>query len=148
MPPTTTAGPTTTTLPSLTASTAAIKQAYKILFDLSDPAVSPKLQVVQDGAALRSAMTKTLKTGLAKEAGGATTTNVAIEQGSACRNELVSTPCAKVTYDVLSPTGKALLSHSIGLAVYSHGKWLVAKETICTLLELANGGSALPGCTG
>jgi hypothetical protein len=139
---------TTTTLPSPAASTAAIKQAYTILFDLSNSAVSPKLAVVQDGSVLRSAMTSTLKTGLAKEAGGATTTSVVIEHGAACSDETLPSPCAKVTYNIVSPTGQVLLSHSIGLAVYKDGKWLVAKQTICTLLELANGGSALPGCTG
>jgi hypothetical protein len=146
-PPTTTTT-TTTTLPSIAQSTAAIEQAYTVLFDLSNPAVAPKLAVVEDGSALRSAMTTTLKTGLAKEAGGASTTSVSIERGAACSDETLSSPCAKVTYDIISPKGQVLLSHSIGLAVYKGGKWLVAKETICTLLELASGGSSLPGCTG
>ena len=101
-PPTTTT--TTTTLPSPAASTAAIKHAYAVLFDLADPAVAPKLAVVQDGSALKSAMKTALKSGLAKEAAGATTQQGRRSStGAACKNELLPSPCAKVTYDILSP---------------------------------------------
>jgi hypothetical protein len=137
---------TTTTLPSVSASTAAIKHAYSVLFDLSDTSVAPKLAVVQDGSSIRSAMTSTLKTGLAKEAGGASTTATSIETGAPCRTEGLSSPCAKVVFNIDAPNGHPLLSHDIGFAVYQKGKWLVAKNTICTLLELAGGGSALSGC--
>ena len=44
---TTTLATTTTTLPSAAQSTAAVKSAYSVLFDLADPALSPKLAVIQ-----------------------------------------------------------------------------------------------------
>ena len=147
-PPATTTTVTTTTLPSVMSSTAAIKHAYSVLFDLSNPAVAPKLAVVEDGSTIKSAMTSTLKTGLAKQAGGATTTNISIEHGSACRDETISSPCAKVTFNIDSPQGKVLLSHDIGFAVYKGSRWLVSKTTICTLLELADGGASLKECSG
>jgi hypothetical protein len=137
---------TTTTLPSLAASTAAIKHAYTVLFDLADPALSPKLAVVQDGSTLESAMKTALKSALAKSAAGASVSEVTIEHGTACKNELLPSPCASVTYDIFSPTKAVVLPKAGGLAVYQHGRWLVGKTTICTLLELASSKAVPPGC--
>ena len=142
----TSATTTTTTLPSLGASTAAIKHAYAVLFDLANSAVSPKLAVVQDGAVLQSAMKTALKSALAKSAAGATVQSIDIEHGSACKDEFLPSPCAKVVYDILSPTKAVVLHGATGLALYQHGHWLVGKTTICTLLELADSGSVPPGC--
>jgi hypothetical protein len=145
---TTTAAPVTTTLPSPAKSTAEIKNAYSVLFDLANPAVAPKLAVVQDGPALKAAFTTALKSPLAKSAGGATVSKVTIEHGAACKNEVLPSPCASVTYSILSPDQKVLLPDSGGLALYQNAHWLVAKITICTLLELENGGAVPPGCSG
>lgn len=142
----TTSTTTTTTLPSQAASTTAIKHAYSVLFDLASPQLAPKLAVVQNGSELASAMTAALKGSLAKSAGGASVSKVTVEQGAACKNELLPSPCAKVTYDILSPKNTVLLPNSVGFAVYQNGKWLVAKATICTLLELENSGKMPPGC--
>ena len=119
----------------------AIKHAYEVLFDLADPALSPKLAVVQDGSALESAMKTALKSALAKSAAGATLSKVTIEHGTACKNEFLPSPCATVTYDILSPAKTVVLANAAGVAVYQHGQWLVGKTTICTLLELENSGS-------
>ncbi len=143
---TTTAPAVTTTLPSLTTSTADIKTAYSVLFDLANPAVAPKLAVVQDGPALKAAFTTALRSTLAKSAGGAKVSKVTIEHGAGCKNEFLPSPCAKVSYTILSPAGTVLLPSSGGLAVYQNARWLVAKVTICTLLELENGGAVPPGC--
>ena len=137
---------TTTTLPSLSASTAAIKHAYAVLFDLADPAVPPKLAVVQDGAVLQSAMKTALKSALAKSAAGASVQSIAVEHGSACKNEFLPSPCAEVVYDILSPAKAVVLHGATGWALYQHGRWLVGKTTICTLLELADSGAVPPGC--
>jgi hypothetical protein len=142
----TTAAPTTTTLPPLSVSRADIQHAYMTLFDLANPAVTPKLAVVQDGSALKAAFTTALTSPLAKLAGGARVDSVKIEHGSACQAETLPSPCASVVYDILSPSHTVLLRHSGGLALYVKGKWLVAKVTICTLLELDNGGKVPPGC--
>jgi hypothetical protein len=135
-----------TTLPPLKSSTTAIDHAYKTLFDLANPAIAPKLLVVQDGATLTKAFTTALHSALAKEAAGAKVVTVKIEKGAACSKEFLPSPCAAVTYDVLGPTGKALLTGSSGGAVYVNSRWLVAKSTICTLLTLDNGGTAPTGC--
>jgi hypothetical protein len=143
---TTTLAPTTTTLPSVATSTAAIRHAYSVLFDLADPSLAPKLAVIQDGALLESAMKTALKSTLAKAAAGASVSKITVEQGTACKNEFLPSPCAQVTYDILSPTHTVLLPNSGGLAVYQNAKWVVAKVTICVLLELENSGKIPPGC--
>ncbi len=131
---------------STAASTAAIKHAYEVLFNLADPAVAPKLAVVQDGSTLESAMKAALRSPLAKSAAGATLSKITIERGAACKNELLPSPCAAVTYDILSPTKAVVLPNAGGLALYQHGHWLVGKTTICALLELENSGTVPPGC--
>jgi hypothetical protein len=141
-----TSSTTTLPLPSLSASTTQIKRAYSILFDLSDPAVTPKLGVVQDGATLKAAFTAAIHSALAKQAGGARVLSVKIEEGSACTNAVLPSPCAAVVYDILSPTNTVLLSGSAGSAVYESSHWLVAKTTICSLLILDNGGKTPAGC--
>jgi len=143
---TSTTVPTTTTLPSLATSVAAIRHAYSVLFDLASPKVAPKLAVVQDGSALEAAFAAALKSPLAQSAGGAKVAKVTIEQGASCKNELLPSPCAKVTYSILSPNGSVLLPNTAGLAIYQHTRWLVAKVTICALLELENSGTVPPGC--
>jgi NADPH-dependent 2,4-dienoyl-CoA reductase/sulfur reductase-like enzyme len=51
---------------------------------------------------------------------------------------------ANVTFDLLG-NGKPLLKGSDGQAVWVNGKWLVAKQTFCTLVLL--GGSKVKGCS-
>jgi hypothetical protein len=123
-----------------------IDKAYMALFDLANPAIAPKLAAVQDGAALRSAFAVALKSPLAKEAGGARVLSVAVQSKATCTAKSLPSPCALVTYDVLSPSGAALLTNQKGSAVNSRGHWLVSKTTICTLLTLDNGGTAPAGC--
>lgn len=135
-----------TTIPSAAKSRTEIKSAFHILFDLANPAVDPKIAVVQNGASIKAAMTSEIKSALAKRAGGATVSSIAMEHGSACRAESLSSPCALVTYSIVSPSGAPLLANSKGFAVYRAPKWLVSKATICTLLTLANGNKAPAGC--
>jgi hypothetical protein len=140
----TTAAPVT--LPSVKVSTADIKHAYTTLFMLTNPSVPPKLAVVQDGSTLKAAFTAAVHSALAKEAAGATVEAVKIDQGAACTNEALPSPCAAVTYDILGPSGTPVLTGSKGGAVYLGGQWLVAKATICSLLTLEKGGVEPPGC--
>ena len=74
-----------TTLPSLSSSKAAIDRVYTVLFDLANPALAPKIAVIQNGSALRSAMRAALKSALAKLATGASVSAVTVEHGSACK---------------------------------------------------------------
>lgn len=135
-----------TTSPPSGSADASIDKAYMALFDLANPAIPPKLAAVQDGSSLRSAFTAALKSPLAKEAGGAHVLSVTVETKATCTAKSLPSPCALVTYDVLSPSGSALLSNQKGFAVNSSGRWLVSKMTICTLLTLDNGGTAPTGC--
>jgi hypothetical protein len=139
----TSAGPSTT-VPSKTS--AGIDKAYMTLFDLSSPAIAPKLAAVQDGSVLRGAFKAALGSPLAKEAGGARVLSVTIESAAACSAKSLPSPCALVTYDVLSPAKTPLLTNEKGSAVESGGHWLVSKTTICSLLSLESAGATPPGC--
>lgn len=138
------AGPSTVPSPSKSASE--IRGAFHTLFDLADPALAPKIAAVQDGSSIKAAISHAIDSSLAKKAGGATISQVSIEHGSACRSESLPSPCALVTYSIVSPSGKPLLPNSKGFAVYLAPKWYVSKETICTLLTFANGNTAPAGC--
>jgi hypothetical protein len=137
---------TTTTSISSASADAEIRSAYTTLFALDNPAVAPKLAAVQDGAQLKQAFVKELKSPLAKLAAGAKVLSITIEKGTSCRSEALPSPCAKVTYDILSPKHKPVLANSKGFAVYLNGRWLVAKTTICTLMSLANDNVMPKGC--
>jgi hypothetical protein len=134
------------TLPPAAVSKADIEHAYTTLFDLADPAVPPKLLVVQDGSSLKAAFTAAIHSTLAHEAAGASVLSVTVHQGSDCSAKVLPSPCATVIYDILGPNKKPVLTGSAGSAVYVSGTWLVAKSTICTLLTLDNGGSTPSGC--
>jgi hypothetical protein len=138
--------PSTSTLPLTASDRTGISTAYMTLFDLANPAIAPKLAAVQDGTTLKAAFTAALKSVLAKEAGGARVLSIAIEGNAACSAQSLPSPCALVSYDVVSPGKQTLLKNQKGYAVSSSGRWLVSKKTICTLLVLANGGTAPAGC--
>jgi len=133
-------------VPSAAQSAADIKRAFSVLFNLSDPAVAPKLAVVQDGSALRATFAKALKSTLAKEAHGARVVTLTMLGKASCQTEALPSPCAKVVYDILAASGKVLLANSAGFAVYQPPTWKVSKVTICTLLTLDNGNVAPSGC--
>jgi hypothetical protein len=137
---------TTVAQPSKDASQADIKGDFSTLFDLSNPAVTPKLAVIQDGSSIRLALTKELTSSLAKQAKGAIVSSIKIETGSSCRAESLASPCALVTYSIVSPSGAKLLPNAEGYAVYLPPKWYVSKDTICTLLTFANGNKTPAGC--
>jgi hypothetical protein len=137
--------PTTTTL-SPAQARQEVAHAYEVLFDLASPALAPKLAVVQDGAALRSAMQGALRSPLARLAAGARVRAVTLATGAACAREQLPSPCAVVTYDVLSKSGTPLLAGAKGLALEQNGRWVVARTTICSLLSLEAGGRIPAGC--
>jgi hypothetical protein len=131
--------------PPAAESNADIKNAYKVLFDLANPAIAPKLAVVQDGQALKAAFTSALQSPFAKLAGGATVTSVTLESGHSCASRALPSPCADVEYTIVSPKNAVLLSGQKGLALWSGGHWLVGKATICGLLALES--TSPPGCS-
>ena len=56
-----------------------------------------------------------------------------------------SATTATVNYELLNGT-QVLLPTAQGKAVLVNGKWVVSKETFCTLVGLGAGGKAVPGC--
>ena len=116
---------------------AAIGHAFSTLFDFSNHSVTAKTAVVQDGGTLHTAIAEALSSSLAKQAAGAKVSAVRLLSKTSCTQAAVPSPCAKVTYDLLGPSGTPLFATpSIGYAVEVGGHWLVAKSTICGLLEL------------
>jgi hypothetical protein len=116
---------------------AAIDHAFATLFDFSNHSVEAKTAVVQDGSTLHTAIAEALSSSLAKEAAGAKVSAVQLLSKTSCTQAALPSPCAKVTYNLLSPSHKPLFATpSIGYAVDVDGRWLVAKSTICGLLEL------------
>jgi len=127
-----------------------IKSAYGTLFNLSNPNVTAKVAVVQDGTAIKGTLQQALSSSLASSSKGTTVHTTTLWSTSQCTGKKLPSPCAKVVYDIDGPTGSAVLSNMTGYAVYQNGKWLVAKTSICDLLGLfyqAEGKSGNPpGC--
>jgi hypothetical protein len=116
---------------------AAVSHAFTTLFNFRDHSVDAKTAVVQDGDTLHTAIAEALSSSLAKQATGARVSAVRLLSKSSCTQAALRSPCAKVTYDLLGPSGKPLFTTpSLGYAVDVDGRWLVAKSTICGLLEL------------
>ncbi|MDE3086210.1 MAG: hypothetical protein KGJ77_05530 [Acidobacteriota bacterium] len=138
-------------VPSASESQAQITTAYKTLFNFADrSSESAKVALIQDGTALKSSLDQALASPLASAAQGASVSSVPILGDSDCTGKKVPSPCAHVKYSILGSGGTALLSNQDGYASYASGKWLVAKVTICQLLQefyAASGNSGSPpGC--
>jgi hypothetical protein len=140
---------TTTTL-NRAAAPGLIQTAYQTLFNFSDKTVSTKVAVIQDGSAVQSALSDALNSSLSSSATGAKIDTTTLQTSAQCTSAKLSSPCAKLSYDILGAGGTPLLAGQTGYAVYVSGQWLVAKVTICTLLGLfysAEGKSGSPpGC--
>jgi hypothetical protein len=145
----TTASTTTVTFNAATEQTD-VATVYQTLFNLSNPALDSKIAVIQDGSKISSALQDALSSSLASSASGAKVDSVTVLSKSACSKASLPSPCASVIYDILGPNASVILGMQKGYAVFSVGKWLVAKTTICGLLGLfysASGKSGAPkGC--
>jgi hypothetical protein len=113
-----------------------ITNSFNTLFDLANPSIDPKIAVVQDGSSIRTAFQAALQSSAASSAAGAKIDTITPMSPSACHAASLPSPCAKVVYDILGPSGTAILPNSQGYAVYVDGQWLVAKTSICQLLVL------------
>ncbi len=137
----------TTTTMSQSKAQQEITDAFGTLFNLQDPSIAPKIAVTQDGSSLASAMTSTFHSQLAKAAGGAKVESVTFDSASQCQIADLISPCAKVSYSIISPAGTPIFpTPSTGYAVEVDGKWLVSKSTICSLLSLASTSGTPKGC--
>jgi hypothetical protein len=143
-------GPSTPTVSVYTYLTQISKQ-YSTLFNFANKNISSKTAAIQDGSSLKQALSQALSSQLAKEATGARVVSGQVLSSSTCSQEASPSPCAKVSYEILGVNGQPLfLTPSSGYAVYANGEWLVAKATICGLLELFYSESGVsrvpPGC--
>lgn len=128
-------GSSSPSAPSAAASKAEITSVYDKLFDFADKSIPAKVAAVQDGASLQTAIDQGMSSPLASGVAGASVSSVTLLSNSACTAKDVPTPCASVGYSLLSTSGSAVLSGETGYATYASGKWLVAKVTICGLLD-------------
>jgi hypothetical protein len=112
------------------AATKAIKKVYPEFFSAKVPKAKTLLE---DGSTLSAAFVA------AKKLAGTTVETVKVDNVS-----ITGPTTANVTFDLLG-NGKPLLKGSDGMAVEVNGKWLVAKQTFCTLVLL--GGTKVKGCS-
>jgi hypothetical protein len=113
---------------------AQIKANWEKFFDASTP-VTEKVKLLQNGAALESAIKAFASFPLASGI-GAKVTNVTVSSATK----------AAVTYNLTSSSGGALLSGQKGVAVYQDGSWKVGDESLCGLFRLIPGGTVPSAC--
>jgi len=150
---TTPAGPSpSTTMPASGPNAfdvAAIDQVYATVFDPT-ASLADKLADIQNGAAIKGTFDQALSSSLAANLAGARVDSVVFPDAAACTTAGLSSPCARVGYDILDTSGTSLLGGEQGWAVEVDGTWLMATNTICSLLGLfyqAEGKTgAPPGC--
>lgn len=117
-----------------TAATAEVKTSWAAFFDGSKPSAD-RAGLVQDGETLAQAMV------LAGKDPNASKTRATV------KTVAFSSPTeAAVTYD-LSSAGTVVLPGAQGKAVLDDGTWKVSKQTFCQLVNLAAGGTPVPGCS-
>ena len=113
---------------------AQIKANWEKFFDASTP-VAEKVKLLQNGAALESAIKAFANFPLASGI-GAKVTNVTVSSATK----------AAVTYNLTSSSGGALLSGQKGVSVYQDGTWKVGDESLCGLFRLIPGGTVPAAC--
>ena len=113
---------------------AQIKANWEKFFAASTP-VTEKVKLLQNGAALESAIKAFASFPLASGI-GAKVTNVTVSSATK----------AAVTYNLTSSSGGALLSGQKGVAVYQDGTWKVGDESLCGLFRLIPGGTVPSAC--
>jgi hypothetical protein len=151
--------PSTTATTKATTTTVAIDPAtaqadigtvYQTLFNLANPALAGKIAVIQNGSSISTALQQALSSSVASASQGAKIDSVNVLTAAQCSAQHLPAQCAHVVYDILGTGGTAILPMNNGYAVFTDGKWLVAKVTICTLLGLfysASGKTGTPtGC--
>ncbi len=128
-------GSSTPSEPSASASKADITSEYKTLFNFSSKNVTAMAGAIQDGSAVKASLSTAVHSAIASAATGASVLAVTLISDSKCSSKKVPTPCASVSYDILGSGGSVELGPETGYATYATGKWLVAKVTICSLLD-------------
>jgi hypothetical protein len=113
---------------------AQITANWEKFFSSTTP-LAERVKLLQNGAALESAIkafsTLPLASGI-----GAKVTNVTVDSATK----------ATVTYNLTAPGGSALLSNQKGTSVYQDGTWKVGTGSLCGLLRLIPGGTVPAAC--
>src|SRR5437879_10572024 len=126
----------TTTTQSPAQATAAITANWTAFFNGANPNASSKLALLQNGNKLSAQFNKNLNNPAAATT-AAKVTNVAVLPASQCQQAAVPSPCAKVSYDLVSrSTGAPLLAGQTGYAVFQNGQWQISQNTFCALIAL------------
>jgi hypothetical protein len=110
-----------------------VKTAYLTVFNPKSTKAE-KEGALEDGSTLGP--TLKFAVGLAKTSGLAL-------QAKIDKVAFTSSTAATVTYDLVGTP----LKGSTGNAILVNGKWVVAKQTFCTLLNLGAAGKPVPGCS-
>lgn len=131
--------------PNAATSRSEIAAAYNQLFNFTNKSLPSKEAVVQDGPSLAAALEQGLTSSLASGVGGARVDSATVLTSAQCTSAKVPPPCEKLVYDILTSTGSALAANEQGYASYATGKWLVAKVTICSLLDSLYSVEGKPG---
>ena len=132
--PASSAAPSSPGTGSTAEAAAQIKANWEKFFNSSTP-ISEKVKLLQNGAALESAIkafaSLPLASGLESKV-----TNVTVDSATK----------ATVTYNLTAPGGSALLSNQKGTSVYQDGTWKVGTGSLCSLLRLIPGGTVPSAC--
>ena len=133
----------TTTTQSPAQATAVITSNWTAFFNGSNPDTSAKIVLLQNNQKLRDQYNKAYGGNPATAVTAAKVTNVQVLGASDCQQAALTSPCAKVSYDLInSQNGSPLLVGQTGYAVNVNGKWLVSQNTFCALIALT--GSQCP----
>ncbi|HYA68225.1 MAG TPA: hypothetical protein VED63_05780 [Acidimicrobiales bacterium] len=147
---TTTSLSTTTPAPTTQAVLASIASAYDTAFDFTGGSVSEQIAAVENGPTLRQAMTQAGSFSLAASAGGSRVSGATVLAPAACAAVSAPSPCVRVTFSIVGPSGANTLENATGYAVEVDGQWLVAKATMCGILglfyEASDNPEPPPGC--
>lgn len=127
--------PSVTAPADTVAATAQIKANWRTFFNYTTPRARAAA-LLQDGSTMTAALAAAVKE----------QQQTHIKQGAEVTTVTFTSPTtAQVTYKLLNGTA-VLLPSASGQAVLVNGVWQVSKSTFCTLVQLGNGGGAVPGC--
>ena len=119
-----------------------ISANWTSFFNGANSDTTAKAKLLQDASTLQAAIAAAAANPTEK-AVSANVKSVELLKGNSCTSIGLTSPCAKVTYDIVS-NGNTLLPGATGNAVRQKGKWVVSKGTFCSLLSLA--GPKPQGC--
>jgi hypothetical protein len=126
-----------------------ISSDYNALFDFTDQDTTRTLDDVADAGPLRASIVSELGHGTGFRFDGVRILLVDILGVSGCRSAALSSPCARVTYDVVNAQHDVVVPGAVGYATVEDNRWVVARTTTCSLLtQLATAEHLSPDVAG